>query len=45
MSTVGTINKQITVMSNAKNGPIVLSIKGTVLETPKIVSPDKPIDE
>jgi hypothetical protein len=45
MSTVGNISKQITVTSNAKNGPIVLSIKGTVLETPQIVSPVKPVDE
>ena len=29
---VGTISKQITVFSNAKNGNIVLSIKGTVID-------------
>jgi hypothetical protein len=33
-SIVGTISKQITVMSNAKNGTIVLSIKGSVVDTP-----------
>jgi hypothetical protein len=30
---VGTINKQISVKSNAKNSPIVLTITGTVLDT------------
>jgi len=29
---VGTISKQITVLSNAKNGTVVLSIKGSVVE-------------
>ena len=45
MNMPGTISKQITVSSNAKNGTIILSIKGNVLETPKINSPDKPVDE
>jgi hypothetical protein len=45
MSIAGTISKQITVYSNAKNGTIILSIKGTVLEKPKITSPEKPVDE
>jgi hypothetical protein len=31
-STVGTISKQITVLSNAKNGTIVLSIKGSIVD-------------
>lgn len=31
-NTVGTISKQITVTSNASNGTIVLSIKGSVIE-------------
>jgi len=31
-NTVGTISKQITVVSNATNGTIVLSIKGSVVE-------------
>lgn len=45
MSIAGTISKQITVYSNAKNGTIVLSIKGTVTEKPKITSPEKPVNE
>jgi len=45
MNIVGTISKQITVYSNAKNGTIVLSIKGTVNEAPKITSPEKPVNE
>ena len=32
---VGTISKQITVFSNAKNGTIVLSIKGAVVDSDK----------
>jgi hypothetical protein len=42
---VGIISKQITVYSNGKNGTIVLSIKGTVLETPIITSPEKPVND
>ncbi len=38
---VGTISKQITVMSNAKNGTIILSIKGQVVDTPS-TTPEKP---
>lgn len=45
MNVVGTISKQITVYSNASNGTIQLSIKGTVTETPKISSPEKPVNE
>jgi len=45
MNMAGTISKQITVYSNAKNGNIVLSIKGTVLEAPKVVSPEKPVND
>ena len=41
----GTISKQITVYSNAKNGTIVLSIKGTILEVPNISSPEKPVND
>ena len=44
MNVAGTISKQITVYSNAKNGTIVLNIKGTVLESPKINSPEKPVN-
>lgn len=33
-SNLGPINKQITVFSNANNGNVVLSIKGTVIEDP-----------
>ena len=43
---VGTISKQITVMSNAKNGTIVLSIKGLVVEsTTPNTTPDKQTNE
>ncbi len=45
MNVVGTISKQITVYSNASNGTIQLSIKGTVLEASKVTSPEKPINE
>lgn len=38
---VGVINKQVTVKSNAKNDPVVLSIKGTVLDTPTDKAPEK----
>jgi hypothetical protein len=40
---VGTISKQITVMSNAKNGTIILSIKGQVVDTPS-TTPEKPVN-
>jgi hypothetical protein len=42
---VGIISKQITVYSNAKNGTIVLNIKGTVLEVPVFSSPEKPVND
>lgn len=45
MNTPGPISKQITVYSNAKNGTVVLNIKGTILEEPKINSPEKPVNE
>jgi hypothetical protein len=45
MNIQGTISKQITVYSNAKNGTIVLNIKGTILEEPKINSPEKLIND
>ena len=39
---VGTISKQITVTSNAKNGTIVLSIKGSVVDDANTnVTPEK----
>jgi len=45
-STVGTISKQITVTSNAKNGTIVLSIKGSVIDnTPAGTTPEKTTNE
>jgi len=31
---VGTFNKTITITSNAKNSPVVISIKGQIVETP-----------
>ena len=37
---VGTIDKAITVESNASNGRIVLKIKGTILDTPNDAVPD-----
>jgi len=39
---VGTISKQITVFSNAKNGNVVLSIKGSVVDTTTPTTPEKP---
>ncbi len=39
MNIVGTISKQITVYSNATNGTVVLSIKGTVVESTDATSP------
>ncbi|HNW97163.1 MAG TPA: DUF1573 domain-containing protein [Bacteroidales bacterium] len=43
---VGTISKQITVISNASNGTIVLSIKGSVVEdTSSGVVPEKQPNE
>jgi hypothetical protein len=45
-NTVGIISKQITVTSNAKNGTIILSIKGTVVEnTNNGTSPEKQPDQ
>ena len=37
----GVINKQITVRSNAKNGTVVLKIRGQVINPPKKHSPEK----
>jgi hypothetical protein len=43
---VGTISKQITVLSNAKNGTIILSIKGNVVDnTPSGTIPEKTTNE
>lgn len=39
MNIVGTISKQITVYSNGSNGTVVLSIKGTVVESTDTSSP------
>ena len=39
MNIVSTISKQITVYSNATNGTIVLSIKGTVVESTETTTP------
>lgn len=41
---VGPISKQITVFSNAKNGNVVLSIKGSVVDTTP-TTPEKPSNE
>jgi hypothetical protein len=46
MNNVGNISKQITVLSNAKNGTIVLSIKGSVVDNaPAGTVPEKPANE
>ncbi|OIP03935.1 MAG: hypothetical protein AUJ97_03560 [Bacteroidetes bacterium CG2_30_32_10] len=39
---VGVISKQVTVISNAKNSPVVLSIKGNVLAKPINNVPENP---
>ena len=41
---IGIISKQITVISNAKNSPVILNIKGNVLQKPVDNAPDKPIN-
>ncbi|GAB6278969.1 MAG TPA: DUF1573 domain-containing protein [Bacteroidales bacterium] len=38
---LGVINKTITVMSNAVNNPVILRIKGNVIEKPAEVVPEK----
>ncbi|HAQ65957.1 MAG TPA: hypothetical protein DCR43_08935 [Bacteroidales bacterium] len=38
---LGIINKTITVMSNANNSPIILRIKGKIIEAPKAVLPER----
>ncbi len=40
---LGQINKTITVISNAVNNPVVLRIKGNVIEKPAEVLPEKPV--
>lgn len=40
-SRVGMINKSITVESNAKNSPVILKIKGNVIEVPGSEGPEK----
>ncbi len=40
---IGTFNKSITVTSNAKNSPVIISIRGQVVETATpVVEPEKP---
>lgn len=41
MNVVGPFERKITVASNAKNGTIVLTIKGKVLESPENITPEK----
>ena len=41
---IGAFSKQVTVTSNAKNATVVLNIKGNVMEPPKEITPDKPVD-
>jgi hypothetical protein len=38
---LGVINKQITVLSNAKSSTVVLKIKGNVIENPSESVPEK----
>lgn len=42
---IGTINKQITVLSNATENQIILNIKGNVIQKPDDVFPVKPANE
>lgn len=42
---VGTINKQITVLSNATESQVILNIKGNVLQKPDEVFPSKPVND
>jgi hypothetical protein len=42
---IGTINKQITVLSNATESQVVLNIKGNILQKPDEVFPSKPANE
>lgn len=44
-SRLGTINKTVTVESNAKNGAITLRITGKVVAAPSETMPEKNIDE
>ena len=46
MNSVGPISKQITVLSNATNNNVVLSIKGKVVDnTPQETIPEKPAND
>jgi len=42
---IGTINKQITVLSNASENQVVLNIKGNVISKPDEVFPLKPAND
>lgn len=42
---IGTINKQITVLSNATENQIILNIKGNVIQKPEEVFPVKPAND
>jgi hypothetical protein len=41
---IGAINKQITVLSNATESSLTLSIKGTILQKPDEILPEKPVN-
>jgi hypothetical protein len=41
---IGGINKQITVISNATESSVILNIKGTILQKPDEVFPEKPVN-
>ncbi|MCF8302067.1 MAG: DUF1573 domain-containing protein [Bacteroidales bacterium] len=42
---IGRINKSVTVMSNAKNSPVVLRIKGKVVPKSQKIGPEKDVDK
>lgn len=42
---IGRINKSITVISNAKNSPVVLRIKGKVVPKSQKIGPEKDVDK
>jgi len=42
---IGTISKQISVVSNATEPTLTLSIKGTILQKPNEILPEKPANE
>jgi hypothetical protein len=41
---LGVISKQITVLSNATENSVILSIKGNVIQKPSEIMPEKPVN-